>query len=674
MNNRWLQNLNTAQIEAVSHDHGPLLILAGAGSGKTTVLVARTGRLIAEKVVTADRVVVLTFTNKAARELKSRVQQKLGMNGAQLWASTFHSFGLNWLRKNHKAAGLLNYFGLLDPTDANALVKEILKDIRMAGKDAFDTERLLSRLSFLREGKKMAPDMEDEYLEMAEVILPKYMAAMKRLGVVDFDELILAPTKLLNENDALARVTREQIEQLMVDEFQDTNSAQMDLVKAVLGKNNNIAVVGDDDQSIYGWRGAEIQNILNFPKMFKPCKVVRLEQNYRSSPPIVAMANAVIASNADRHKKVLKATQRLNEDTLPEVFVYETDDMESEEITYQIQHFLREGFKAQDIAVLFRSNMQSNLLEAALRRQRIAYRITGGTQLFDRKEVRDVLAYLRCAVAPNELALRRIVNVPARSIGDQTLEALESWAIKNKSSFRSALENWRAAGVAERSGESIEQFLNYLKVFPERLLSGDVTQNWQSLFTQVGYFEHLRHLYKPEGAKQRWDHVLLIGRIISDFVAQRKKQPETLREFLDLMELRDRQDEDEENKKNQVQLLTLHASKGLEWPVVILMGVEEDLLPHRKLGKDISEERRLFYVGVTRAKQRLVLTRAKQRLRYGRLIKSAPSRFLVEVDRGLYREYPDGCRPAVEGQRRSMLDSLYKKLDQKIADQQEVDV
>ncbi len=667
----WIQGLNPEQAKAVMHDHGPLLILAGAGSGKTTVLVSRTGRMIAEGVVSAQQVCVLTFTNKAARELKHRVAAKVGRAAKGIWAGTFHSFGLQLLRKYHKEAGLPKNFGIMDSSDAQSIVKDLLKEIRVVGKDKFDLEKVVELMNELRVKGRAPLKATDEYDEVAEVLLPKYLKKMELLGVVDFEGLLLKPLELFKHHPAILHEIQTQFQQVMVDEFQDTNDVQMQLIERMVRSHRNIAVVGDDDQSIYGWRGAVVSNILDFPKNFPPCEVIRLERNYRSTPEILNIANEVIAKNQKRHGKVLKAQKELGLGKTPEVFVVENEEEESELVAQEIHRWKREGFEYKDIAVLYRSNGQGGWLEANLRRHMIPHQVSGGTSFFDRKEVKDILAYLRCSLGTQDVSLRRIINVPSRGIGDVSVESIDQYATENKMSFWKAALDWRRACVAEKVGESIDALFRLVEGLAARIMnpSSNATAGEELLkfLMEIGYQELV---YKssddPLVCQKRWMMIEVFSRVLDGFVQRGARDVATLKDFVDAMELRDDVESEYEKDKNKVSLMTLHACKGLEFPAVIMVGLEEDILPHKTLGSDIDEERRLFYVGITRAQRELVMSRAQFRKRHGSLRPSAPSRFLLEVSPGHYQHFPDGVRPVSGAARESLLQNFLAGLDQKI--------
>lgn len=667
---QWLQNLNPEQQEAVLHNQGPLLILAGAGSGKTTVLVSRTGRLIAEKKTTSDRVCVLTFTNKAATELKHRVARKLGASAGKVWAGTFHGFGLQFMKEHWKEAGLPKKFGVIDGGDALSILKDLLRDHKTYEKSRLNVEALMAKISLIRTtGRDDAHDSSIESVASL-VLAPKFEQRLRSLGVVDFEELLLRPLRMMQQNPGLRKKMQERFDYVMVDEFQDTNSTQMLLIDELTSSHRNIAVVGDDDQSIYGWRGAEIQNILGFPKRYKECKVIRLERNYRSSSKILNMANAIIASNKTRHTKVLKPGLNNTGET-PELFVFENEEVEVDQIVAELQNFNKKGYRYKDMAILYRSNSQGGLMEGGLRRSQIPYKLTGGTALFDRKEAKDVLAFIRSAVYPSEVSFRRIINLPARGIGDKTLEMIE--ATSPDLEFHKRARIWAKANPDEHAASAILHVFDFLENLKSQLVHSpqSAEEVLNDELRKLGYREYVNTSYRDlKAADSRWLSVTILGRILDGMFLKHGRTLPILEKFIDCMELRDPETDAEDEEVNEVQMMTLHACKGLEFPLVFLLGLEEDLLPHARLGQNTDEERRLFYVGVTRAQKHLVLSRVKQRKRYGRMVDVAPSRFLLELSQDLYLEL-NGGRPLVAGARESMLANLYKKIDKQLAEREE---
>lgn len=664
----WLENLNPEQRDAVSHDHGPLLILAGAGSGKTTVLVARTGRLISEKLTTADRICVLTFTNKAATELKHRVAKKLGEQAAKkVWAGTFHGFGLQFLKEHWKDADLPRKFGVIDGNDAQAIMKDLMRDHRAYEKERFAMEKLLAKVSILRANgfKEKALDDTIESV-MAVVLAPKFARRLRQLGVVDFEDLLLRPLQMMKQQPSMREKMQNRYDFLMVDEFQDTNNVQMDLVSELSASHRNIGVVGDDDQSIYGWRGAEVQNILGFPNRYKDCKVIRLERNYRSSSNIIDLANSVISNNKDRHAKVLRPGLN-KEGQIPELLVFENEDLEVDQVTTELLEFHKKGYKWRDMAVLYRSNSQGGLMEGGMRRSQIPYKLTGGTALFDGKEPKDCLAFIRSTLYPTEVGFRRIINLPPRGVGEKTLEEIEGG--NEKLEFHQRARVWAKSNPEDRAAVGILDLFERLEDLKTKLVMSpesaeDVLCQW---LRDIGYRSHMNGMYKDNAAaEKRWIGVQIVGRILDGMFKKWGRTLDTLEKFIDSMELRDQTD-DEDKDVDQVQMMTLHACKGLEFPLVFLLGLEEDLLPHARLGQNVDEERRLFYVGVTRAQKHLVMTRVRQRKRYGRPQPVAPSRFLLELDTKLYSEH-EGGRPLSAGQRDQMVSDFLAKLGKKIAE------
>lgn len=671
-----VENLNPEQKQAVAHNQGPLLILAGAGSGKTRVLVSRVARLLATGGDKPPGICVLTFTNKSAKELKLRVKNQVGRKTQTLWAGTFHSFGLQLLRKYHKRLELNPKFHVADTSDCQGIVKDLLINMTNTGKNQFQVDRLLNIMqAYKTEPHKTQIDDED-YLAVAKVLLPKYESRKKALGVVDFEDLLYLPIELFERHPDTLHKVQDLFPYFMVDEFQDTNETQMRLLKMMVEQSRNLVVVGDDDQAIYGWRGAQVKNILNFPKLYQDCQVIQLTRNYRSSSPILDLANDVIAKNQDRHGKVLLAEAQAEFSDKPEVFVFEDDEEEVEQVAKLIDDFHREGYSYKDMAVLYRSNGQGGFLETELRQARIPYTISGGTAFFDRKEVKDMLAYLVCMFMPKEVSLRRIVNVPQRGVGDESLNKVEKFMYSKAEeiSFIKALRlSTHFEFLSQGARRGISQFLDDLGKLREDFKSED-SINWEqrlvSFFQQIGYRKYLGKFCKnDEALKRRWMSVEIFARVFNNFMAKKEGKRKGLQEFIDMMLLRDYEDNLAGGEKDEVQLMTMHAAKGLEFPVVFIIGVEEDLIPHHKLGSDTAEERRLFYVGVTRAQQKLIMSHARQRKRYGKMRDVVPSRFLAEINPQLYLNHSSGYRPVSQDSREALLQGLKDKLSSNIEKQ-----
>ncbi|MFN8945236.1 MAG: ATP-dependent helicase, partial [Pseudobdellovibrionaceae bacterium] len=566
MMSQWTRGLNPEQCEAVLHTRGPLLILAGAGSGKTTVLVSRTGHLLEHEPVKASEICVLTFTTKAASELKHRVTQKVGDHAKDLWTGTFHSFGLKLLRRYHKLAGLPSGFGVIDQSDSQEILKELVAHLKNSGKESFKIDRLLTLVNKLRETGKLPSEKNgDEYEEMALALWPKYVKRLEILGVVDFEGLLLKPLELFKKEPQVLEQMQNLFKHMMVDEFQDTNETQFNLVQALVQKHKNIAVVGDDDQSIYGWRGACVSNILDFPKNYDSCKVIRLERNYRSTPAIIHVANEVISKNTARHGKTLRPDPKAEYGQKPEIFIYDNDDTESEQIVTHVQYFKSQGYSHQDIAILYRSNGQGGLIEAHLRQNNIPYKMTGGTGFFERKETKDLLAYLRSSLNPNEIAFRRILNSPSRGIGDATVEKIEKYGDTVGLKFHVAARKWKEAEVQEKIGEGLESLFRFLDNLPGDILKPNpeysVGQLLLMKLREIGYREYLGQTCKnAQVLDKKWNILEIFCRVLDSFIAKGFRDEKTLLEFVDAMELRDLSESlEEKDQTPKVQLFTLHA-------------------------------------------------------------------------------------------------------------------
>ncbi|MCB0412219.1 MAG: ATP-dependent helicase, partial [Bdellovibrionales bacterium] len=598
--------------------------------------------------------------------------KKLGPMAKKVWSGTFHGFGLQFLKEHHEIAKLPKKFGVIDTSDSEAILRDLMHDLKDFDKEDLNRSQILNFISEIRQRGKLSEYNETSEAAAATLLAPKFMKQLHLLGVVDFEELLLRPLKILRNHQDLKEKMQRRFDYVMVDEFQDTNLTQMRLIDELINEKRNITVVGDDDQSIYGWRGAEIQNILSFPNRYKGCEVIRLERNYRSTPPILNLANSIIATNKDRHVKALIPSLD-EEGRVPELFIFENEEVEVDEIVRELNKFHNEGFAWRDMALLYRSNSQGALMEGALRRSQIPYKITGGSALFDRKEVKDILAYIRCAVFPNEIALRRVINLPARGLGEKAIESI----LNSKGrTFPGKALNWAKENPEDKAAQALSKFFDFLDHLKE-----DLVQEKESAETllcdhlrQLGYRDYISRSYKSSAAiEARWLSASILGRILDGMFSRNGRTLDTLENFVNCMELQDPVEDKEGQIIDEVQLMTLHACKGLEFPIVFLMGLEEDLLPHARLGTNTDEERRLFYVGVTRAKKHLMLTRVRQRKRYGRLQTAAPSRFLLEIDPQLFCELPDG-RPLAVGEKDAMLKALFQKLHRQKSEKDSVDI
>jgi superfamily I DNA/RNA helicase len=651
--------LNPAQREAVEHGDGPLLVLAGAGSGKTRVVTHRIVRLI-EGGVPPQAIASLTFTNKAAGEMRDRVAEMLGPRGGAaaraLTISTFHAFGLQVLGREREALG--GAFTIFDQGDQMVLVKQLIRDA--GGDRAFDAQAVLSRISNAKGALARADEMRDgdesgdEYDAIAKEIFPRYQAALRRYHAYDFDDLVCEVVRLWTDNAAARDRWQGRFLYVLVDEYQDTNRAQLEMLRLLLGARKNICAVGDDDQAIYGWRGAEVGNILEFERHFPGARIVKLEHNYRSCAPILAVANAIIARRTDAKWRKVLFTDRAGGEKV-KLGVAPTPESEAAWVGREVRRLIREeGKRPRDVAVLYRSNGQSRLLEEALREQGVSHRVVGGAQFFERKEVKDLLSYLKLAMNPaDEISLRRIVNYPARGIGEVTLEKLALHAAKRRWTLWQAVERVDALDdIPNAPRDGCRALANVVatarrELFTESRSPVDVAR---SLSERV---ELKREIVDgaptPDAAAKRWANVEWVLGALARREARGEGTPlEGLASFLHVLTMGI--DSDKEDAGDVVTLSTLHGSKGLEFDAVFLVGCEDGYLPHARTldtratdtadrgAQDIEEERRLLYVGVTRARSSLVLSRAKSRLVRGKAIARAPSRFLADVAVELFDE------------------------------------
>jgi DNA helicase-2/ATP-dependent DNA helicase PcrA len=635
-----LSTLNPPQREAVTTIDGPLLVLAGAGSGKTRVIVHRIAWLL-HRGVEPGAILAVTFTNKAAAEMRVRVGAVAGASADGVRVSTFHAFGLWLLQQEHRAAGLPRRFAICDAGDQLALVKRCMREVKVDDR-AFDAHRVLAMVSRAKgEGKKrIRPRPEgqgDDYDLVASEVFPRYQRALAAQRAVDFDDLVARPVALLGGDASLRDRYARRFRHVLVDEYQDTNVAQLELLKLLAGERRNVCAVGDDDQAIYGWRGAEVRNILRFERHFPGARVVRLEQNYRSTGHILACANGVIARAAGRRPKTLFTAA--GEGERVRVVALPTEEDEARFVVEDVLRVRREGRPLADVAVLYRLNAQSRPLEEALREASVPHTVHGGPAFFDRAEVRDLLAYLKvCAAPDDEVSLARVVNVPPRGIGDASLERVHAWAVARGVHLFEALG--RAAEVPDLprgAAERIAAFVALVERSRARFEAGRPAEAARALAAEVDLRGHARASVQSfEAGQRKVDAIDGILRSLEGY-EQRTARP-SLAAWLARLALDSRAEEDPA-AGDGVSLMTLHAAKGLEFPVVYLVGAEEDLLPCAGIqgeARDLDEERRLAYVGITRARERLTLTRAAARTRRGKVQPRTPSRFLDDLPPGAH--------------------------------------
>lgn len=645
-----LQGLNKEQALAVQTTDGPMLILAGAGSGKTKVLTCRIAHLLQQEVV-PYRILAITFTNKAAAEMRERVDRMAGEAAKDVWLFTFHAFCARLLRRDiDKLEGYGNNFAIYDTSDAQNVVKQVLKEMNLDEK-RFQPAGLCARISSAKNQLLSPVDYakaaNDFYEEKAAQIYASYQEKLRQNNALDFDDLLLLTVQLLQENTEVREKYQDKFQYIMVDEYQDTNHVQYLLTKLLAGKHRNICVVGDADQSIYGWRGADIQNILDFEKDYPDAKLIKLEQNYRSTQVILDAANAVIENNTGRKPKNLWT----DNGTGREITYFQAMD-ERDEARFVIEQLQclqqKENMRLGDIAVLYRTNTQSRVFEEMLIKSGISYNMVGGTKFYERKEIKDILAYLRVIFNPNDsLSLLRIINVPRRGIGDATLGRLQAYAAENGLHLFEVLSNAAAVpGLNSRFVGKLDELSGIIFELMGEAEEVPVKQLIEDVMQRTGYLEELQ-LSKNVQDQSRVDNLMELLSVTEDFA--KGGEENTLENFLANVALVSDID-DAELGEDAVTLMTLHSAKGLEFPVVFLAGMEEGIFPHARTLMDeeeIEEERRLCYVGITRAEKYLFMSNARMRTIYGHTVSYPPSRFLQEVPRGLLHIYK---RPAVQRQ------------------------
>ncbi|MEG9415477.1 DNA helicase Rep [Vibrio cholerae] len=633
--------LNPRQDEAVKYVSGPCLVLAGAGSGKTRVITNKIAYLVQQCGYKARNIAAVTFTNKAAREMKERVAQTLGKGESRgLMVSTFHTLGLNIIRREFKALGLKAGFSLFDDQDQLALLKELTEKQLDGDKDLL--RLLLSTISNWKNDMLTPPQAKatakGEQQQLFAHCFELYQKQMQSYNALDFDDLILLPVLLLRSSEEVRQRWQNRIRYLLVDEYQDTNSSQYELVKLLVGERGRLTVVGDDDQSIYSWRGAKPQNLVLLGEDFPSLKLIKLEQNYRSTSRILRAANILIANNPHVYQKALFS--ELAEGEKLKVILANNEDHEAERVTAEIiAHKFLNRTEYRDYAILYRGNHQSRLIEKSLTQNRVPYKLSGGTSFFARAEIKDIMAYLRVLVNPDDdNAFLRIVNTPKREIGPATLEKLGSYAnMRGKSLFTASFELGLEQHLSGRGLENLRRFTEWLVAIADNAERGNTVEAVRSLVRDIRYEDWLYETSaSPKAAEMRMKNVSdLYSWIVADLEGDNPDQQEkTLKEVVQRLTLRDMMERGEENDDSDaVQLMTLHASKGLEFPYVYLIGAEEGILPHQTSidEENVEEERRLMYVGITRAQRELTFMVCKERRQFGELIKPTQSRFLDEL-------------------------------------------
>jgi len=651
-----LSSLNPAQQDAVRQTDGPLLILAGAGSGKTRVIAHRIAYLVSEKIAYPDQIMAVTFTNKAAQEMRERVERLLETDCRAMWVSTFHALCARLLRREAHNIGLSRDFTIYDSADQQAVIKQLLKDYHLDS-ESYNPRMVLSRISHAK-NRMEGPDSFANTWNAKDKEIGKlfegYIKALKNASALDFDDLLLATVELFDQNPAVRERYAHKFHYVMVDEYQDTNRPQYLLVKQIAGKHRNLAVVGDPDQSIYKWRGADLRNIMDFETDFSDAQIVRLEQNYRSTEVILDAASAVIANNRNRKKKALWTD--LKGGAKIRLFRGSDELEEAEYITRIVRKALEEDYKALT-AVLYRTNAQSRAVEDSLRAAGIAYVVLGGVGFYERREIKDALSYLKLILNPHDdIALRRVINVPARGIGKGVMDALEAVDVSQvdlnlppllaglSATFaQDSLWTKLVAAVdgrllSSRQIASLAAFRDLIVTLADVARREAVSVLLGKVLDQSGYLRDLRE-DKSEESEGRIENLMELVSAANEYET-REAEP-SLGGFVDRLSLLSDVDKEQGKTDPKVMMMTLHSAKGLEFPTVILAGLEEGLFPHSRSRDDeaeLEEERRLCYVGITRARRQLVLTSAARRRVFGEYQNTEPSRFIDEIPADLIEQ------------------------------------
>jgi DNA helicase-2/ATP-dependent DNA helicase PcrA len=654
-----LSRLNPEQLAAVKHTEGALLVLAGAGSGKTGVITYRIAHLILDLKVPPDRILAVTFTNKASKEMKERVEHIVGRKHCKgIVLSTFHSLGVRVLKRDIERLGYKKNFSIYSTADQVGLVRQIVREVNSDTKK-YDAEAIIWRISAAKNKlippERFIPGPLDDIDMMAGMVYPRYQSALKAFNAIDFDDIIMLTAELLQHHPEVLKHWQDRFGYIMVDEYQDTNSSQYLLVNLLAAGCQNLCVVGDDDQSIYGWRGADVGNILDFEKDFKGCRTIKLEQNYRSTGNILDAANSLIGNNKVRKEK--KLWTAAGEGPPIDLLIVQDDEEEATSVVERIQ---LERFKKDtpysDFAILYRTNAQSRAFEEQLRFEDIPYVLVGGTQFFERKEVKDSIGYLRVIANPlDEVALLRIVNFPKRGIGDGTVIRVNQWSLEHGIPLFEAFGRVaEIEGIGEGTRDKVLAFhhtlLDAAQGFAE---GGGLAEKGKLLFEKLGIeAEIFRTIDDAKAARRKVENV---EQVINSMAAYEERVPEaTLGGFMEKVSLMDEDrfssKDNKDHGKDAVTLMSLHSSKGLEFPFVFLVGMEDEILPHKRaIYEDftVDEERRLCYVGITRARQQLVMTRTMFRKKYGKLQERIPSRFLEELPAGVMNVQQSGVAKEV---------------------------
>ncbi|MBK3945476.1 DNA helicase PcrA [Staphylococcus haemolyticus] len=637
--NSLVNNMNKEQSEAVRTTEGPLLIMAGAGSGKTRVLTHRIAYLLDEKDVSPYNILAITFTNKAAKEMKERVEQLVGEEAQVIWMSTFHSMCVRILRRDADRIGIERNFTIIDPTDQKSVIKDVLKNENIDSK-RFEPRMFIGAISNLKNELKTPDDAINEandfHSQMVATVYSGYQRQLTRNEALDFDDLIMKTIQLFERIPDALEYYQNKFQYIHVDEYQDTNKAQYTLVKLLASKFKNLCVVGDSDQSIYGWRGADIQNILSFEEDYPDAKTIFLEQNYRSTKTILTAANEVIKHNSERKPKGLWTANTGGE----KIKYYEamTERDEAEYVVREIMKHRKAGKDYSDMAILYRTNAQSRVLEETFMKSNLPYTMVGGQKFYDRKEIKDLLSYLRVVANSNdEISLQRIINVPKRGIGPSSVEKIQRYANDNNISMFDALAEVDFIGLSKKVTQECIKFYELIQNLIKEQEFLEVSEIVVEILDKSGYRDMLEREQTLE-SRSRLENIDEFMSVPKDYEENTPLEEQSLINFLTDLSLV--ADIDEAQIESGVTLMTMHSAKGLEFPNVFLMGMEESLFPHIRAIKsdddhEMEEERRICYVAITRAEEVLYITHATSRMLYGRSQSNMPSRFLREIPEDL---------------------------------------
>ena len=644
LTDRLLTGLNNKQKEAVQATDGPLLIMAGAGSGKTKVLTHRIAYLIVEKEVAPWNILAITFTNKAAREMKERIQGILGGAADEIWISTFHSMCVRILRRDIDRIGMNRNFSILDPSDQQTVIKQIMKEKNIDTKK-FEPKSILGTISSAKNElithEEFANTAGNYYEQTVADLYAEYQKRLRKNQALDFDDLIMKTFELFDRVPEVLEFYQRKFQYIHVDEYQDTNRAQYMLVKKLAQRFKNLCVVGDSDQSIYRWRGADIANILSFEKDYPNANVILLEQNYRSTKRILAAANGVIENNLNRKPKKLW-TENLEGNKIS-YYRADSEQGEAQFVAGRIKEMTeKQGKQLADIAILYRTNAQSRVMEEVLLKSNIPYTIVGGIKFYDRKEIKDILAYLRLIANPDDdISLRRVINVPKRGVGSSSVDKIANYAQDHDISMYQAMLELEFIGLSAKAYKGASEFRDLIKHYTAMQEYLSVTELIEEVIEKSGYRQSLE-IEKTIEAETRLENIEEFLSVTKNF--ENSSEDKSLVAFLTDLALVadiDRMDEEEEAAGEGVVLMTLHSAKGLEFPTVFLLGLEEGVFPHSRAlmeEEEMEEERRLAYVGITRAEQELYITNAQMRTLYGRTNMNPVSRFIKEIPEDLLED------------------------------------